>query len=164
MFSLINSVSSQHSARIIFINPLYLISIFVNKTYFVVYFRSVKFQSTQKRKLVVEEEIIDEEQPKGTNIKSNEQQIDTLEPVTPSSSNNSIWNTKGNKQVPKKSSLLGIVKTNAKKVCKSSVEIAASDVKEVTTSNSKANCAEAKAAPSGLCLLGTYSDSDSSNE
>lgn len=76
--------------------------------------------------------------------------------TTQSSIANSTWNLKDSKPVPKKNSLLGIVRTNKNKEGTPKPET-------VSKKDSDTGITETTAAPSGLGLLGAYSDSDNSD-
>ncbi|CAH0561377.1 unnamed protein product [Brassicogethes aeneus] len=106
------------------------------------YIKSIKFKSSEKRKLVVEEEVIDENNDEKTSIQS-----------VPATSTSSQWSKpKVTANVAKKNILGGLVKV--KKVSESNVE-----------TNSKNNkIPEKPVVNSGLSLLGNYSDSDSNSE
>lgn len=118
----------------------------------------MKFQSASKRKLIVEEEIIDD-QPQQKNTKSDDDKIvgAVEELVVPSSANHSKWKVKDSKPLPKKTSLLGIVKTN-----KNHADTTKPEAVSCKVNDTKAT--EVKAAPSGLGLLGAYTDSENSDE
>lgn len=114
----------------------------------------MKFQSTQKRKLVAAEEII-EDQPQEKTVKSNTSESNTPEQDPQSNSSSSLWSLKDNKPVQKKSSsLIGIVTSNNKKANKPLTEMSKpiDEAKE-----------DVKVTTSGLSLLGAYSDSDNSD-
>lgn len=136
------------------------------------FFRTIKFQSTQKRKLVVEEEIIEEDQPQEKIVKTVDIQISVPEPQKepneqpqlPSSSS-STWCMKDSKRPKKTTSLIGIVKPSVKKNTKSLIEFVKPLIGESENSqDDHVNQTEVKVAPSGLSLLGAYSDSENSDE
>lgn len=111
----------------------------------------MKFQSAQKRKLIVEEEVIEENLPQQKTTKIIDDKIvEAVEELkSPMESSSTKWSVKDSKTIPKKASLLGIVRTNKNKV---------DNVKPETS------VCELKTAPSGLGLLGAYSDSENSDE
>nr|XP_023025646.1 coiled-coil domain-containing protein 94 [Leptinotarsa decemlineata] len=131
------------------------------------YIKSVKFHSGQKRKLVVEEEYIEEdcEDPnpdslgESTAISANSSSEKTEhQPFdTGPSSSWSIANRKASVAVKKHKSLVGIVRPKA---INTSVETATQS-KEVTEKTPDQLVETVKApTASGLSLLGAYSDSD----
>lgn len=138
-------------------------------------FRSVKFQSSHKRKLIVEEEIIEEDKPQEKNIKidddqptvseSPKEQTDPAKSIS-SSSSSSSWEMKNKSALKKTNTLMGIVKPNVKKESKSLIGIVKPLIKDTTvkiTEDNNINATVSDKVPSGLSLLGAYSDSDNSD-
>lgn len=115
------------------------------------FYRTVKFHSNQKRKLIVDEEII-EETPDEKILK-----LSTKETELPSTSSANTWIKPVSKLAPKKSSLLGIVKVKKKTTdSTSSPQSAPSDSKVTVTIKDSTKGI-------GLSMLGAYSDSDNSD-
>ncbi|XP_030759361.1 splicing factor YJU2 [Sitophilus oryzae] len=112
------------------------------------YIKKVNFQGSNKRKLVVEEEIIEEIGETDSKLpKLDAKSVDTKSAV-PSTSN---WSLNSNKFVTaKKKPLVNLVKTKDSVAKKNSSE---------SVTNSNANVSSSN----GLSLLGAYSDSDSNN-
>ncbi|CAH1107548.1 unnamed protein product [Psylliodes chrysocephalus] len=108
------------------------------------YIKSVNFSSNSKRKLIIEEEIIEEEQPQ-LKLSKSEGNVINLNSESKSGPSSSMWAKNGSNIVIKKKTLLGLVKTN-KSVNKEA---------EVPS----------KQQPStgGLSLLSAYSDSENSD-
>ncbi|CAG9831676.1 unnamed protein product [Diabrotica balteata] len=113
------------------------------------YIKSVKFSSTSKRKLVVEEEIIEEEQPLAKATKSNDEPANPISNQNPSSS----WakSEVNLKPAPKKKTLIGLVKTN--KINQSPQEL----------DKNKNNNPPQQSTVGGLSSLCAYSDSEGSD-
>ncbi|XP_050502659.1 splicing factor YJU2 [Diabrotica virgifera virgifera] len=113
------------------------------------YIKSVKFSSNSKRKLVVEEEIIEEDQPIVKSTKSSDETVNSISNQIPSSS----WakSEVNVKPAPKKKTLIGLVKTN--KVNQSSQE----------ADKNKNDNPPQQSTAGGLSLLCAYSDSEGSD-
>ncbi|KAJ8946064.1 hypothetical protein NQ318_009189 [Aromia moschata] len=139
------------------------------------YIKTVKFQSSQKRKMVVEEQIVEEnDEPNNKTPKTDNVNTDSrLENSSPcvsdtaatKSSNTVGWGKSINKiGIKKNSSLIGLVK-----VKKDDKNVEVTNVQENEPERSLKKDTEttskgvAATATNGLSLLGVYSDSDKSD-
>lgn len=103
-------------------------------------YRTIKFQNTQKRKLVLEEEIIEEDEPEEKISKPEEKISKPEEPkIEHLSSDQKVQKKSIGASIPSKKKLAGLVKLKKDEPKK-----------------------EDKPQTSGLSLLGAYSDSENS--
>lgn len=145
------------------------------------FFRSVKFQSSQKRKVVVEEEIIeemsdnDEPETKTQKVDDVQNKTEIIDPLiestasaskkpSTSTSNTQSWNRSVG-VISRKNALTGLVKVKKQDSASSSSVLkdnneSKSDASESTNQEQKTVSNEAPTT-NGLSLLGAYSDSDS---
>ncbi|KAJ8910159.1 hypothetical protein NQ315_005762 [Exocentrus adspersus] len=138
------------------------------------YIKTIKFHTTQKRKLVVEEEIIDDADAPDVKTKKKEETISTVtssEILTNDGSSKSIekslsvstvnWTTDSRKVAIKKcNSLKELVKVKRDKLAPVVMRIpeGVTQVKQTVV-----NISDSKPISNGLSLLGAYSDSESSD-
>ncbi|XP_018571417.1 coiled-coil domain-containing protein 94 [Anoplophora glabripennis] len=133
------------------------------------YIKSIKFQSTQKRKLVVEEQIIEEsDEPEVKFTRQEEitnssviENSNTSKPIETTATTSTVSWTKGSQKMLSKkgNSLVGLVKVkkDAKEAPISTQKVSQSERAEPTLKN------DIKPVTNGLSLLGAYSDSENSN-
>lgn len=136
--------------------------------FFVIFFRTIKFQNAGKRKIVLEEEIVDETEPEEKVAKTGEGPVEDRNQAGSSSyvpkTNFTTKILKG--VIAKKSKLSGLVKIkkDTKNQSTENEDNKQAEEKREESTNQKEPSAEVKSSNSnGLSLLGAYSDSESSD-